>query len=118
MVTNGSKVLRVYEMAPKRPRRPINRSPMSGSFKTPKKGKKTVVGESPAFQQLINQQLEALMPEIVNHVSAQMGNGTHQEGAGTGGSVDKQLREIQRHTPKHYLSGILKQQISQLKVKN
>ncbi|PWA68319.1 reverse transcriptase domain-containing protein [Artemisia annua] len=72
-------------MAPKRPRRPINRSPMSGSFKTPKKAKKhTVVGESPVFQQIINQQLEALMPEIVNHVSAQMG--AHPEGAGSGGS--------------------------------
>ncbi|PWA43757.1 reverse transcriptase domain-containing protein [Artemisia annua] len=72
-------------MAPKRPRRPINRSPMSGSFKTPKKAKKqTVVGESPVFQQIINQQLEALMPEIVNHVGAQMG--AQHEGAGIGGS--------------------------------
>ncbi|PWA68266.1 hypothetical protein CTI12_AA310530 [Artemisia annua] len=72
-------------MAPKRPRRPINRSPMSGYFKTPKKAKKpTVVGESPVFQQIINQQLEDLMPEIVNHVSAQMG--AHPEGAGSGGS--------------------------------
>ncbi|PWA87894.1 reverse transcriptase domain-containing protein [Artemisia annua] len=72
-------------MVPKRPRRPINRSPMSGSFKTPKKAKKhTVVGESPVFQQIINQQLETLMPEIVNHVSAQMG--AHPEGAGVEGA--------------------------------
>ncbi|PWA44474.1 reverse transcriptase domain-containing protein [Artemisia annua] len=60
---------------------------MSGSFKTPKKAKKpTIVGESPVFQQIINQQLEALLPEIVNHVSAQMGNGAHPDGAGSGGS--------------------------------
>ncbi|PWA46974.1 hypothetical protein CTI12_AA503600 [Artemisia annua] len=58
-------------MAPKRQRRPINKSPMSGSFKTPKKAKKpTIVGESLVFQQIVTQQLEALMPEIVNHEMA------------------------------------------------
>ncbi|PWA79483.1 reverse transcriptase domain-containing protein [Artemisia annua] len=71
---------------------------------TPKKAKKTIVGESPAFQQLINQQLEALMPEIVNHVSAQMGNGTHQEGAGTGGSGSNgcTYKEFVACKPKEY----------------
>ncbi|PWA46807.1 hypothetical protein CTI12_AA505100 [Artemisia annua] len=55
-------------MAPKRQRRPINKSPMSGSFKTTKKAKKpTIVGESPVFQQIVNQQLEALMLEIGTH---------------------------------------------------
>ncbi|PWA62342.1 reverse transcriptase domain-containing protein [Artemisia annua] len=73
-------------MAPKRQRRSIFKSPMSGSFRTPKKAKKTIAGESPAFQQIVNQQLEAMLPEIVNHVSAQMGNATHQGGAGAGGS--------------------------------
>ncbi|PWA61748.1 reverse transcriptase domain-containing protein [Artemisia annua] len=104
MVTNGSNVLRVLEMVPKRPRRPINRSPMSGSFKTPKKAKKVVVGESPAFQQLINQQLEALISEIVNHVSAQMGNGTHQEGGRTGrsGSNGCTYKEFVACKPKEY----------------
>ncbi|PWA42665.1 zinc finger, CCHC-type, Retrotransposon gag domain protein [Artemisia annua] len=59
---------------------------MSGSFKTPKKAKKpTIVGES-TFQQIINQQMEALFPEIVNHVSAQMGNGARPDGARSGGS--------------------------------
>ncbi|PWA59639.1 hypothetical protein CTI12_AA389230 [Artemisia annua] len=92
-------------MAPKRPRRPINRSPMSGSFKTPKKAKKlTIVGESPVFQQIINQQLEALLPEIVNHVSTQMGNGAHRDGAGSGGSANhagytKKFHELARMVP-------------------
>ncbi|PWA66777.1 Lanthionine synthetase C-like protein [Artemisia annua] len=71
----------------------LKTSPMSGSFKTPKKAKK-----------LINQQLEALMPEIVNHVSAQMGNGTHQEGAGTGGSGSNgcTYKEFVACKPKEY----------------
>ncbi|PWA84166.1 reverse transcriptase domain-containing protein [Artemisia annua] len=75
-------------MAPKRPRRPITKSPMSGAFKTPKKSKPApFIGDSnPIFQQLINQQLETLLPEIVSHVSAQIGNGAHPDGAGGGGS--------------------------------
>ena len=35
---------------------------------------------------MINQQLETLLPEIVNHVSAQMDAGAHSADAGGGGS--------------------------------
>ena len=72
-------------MASRRHKRSVSKSPLSGSFRTPKKAKKkTVVGESPAFQELINQKLEAYLPEIANYVSTQMG--AQHEGAGAGGS--------------------------------
>ena len=75
-------------MAPRKPRRPITKSPMSGAYRTPKKSKKStpIIGDSnPIFQQMINQQLEALMPELVTQLSAQIGSGAHPDGAGSGG---------------------------------
>jgi hypothetical protein len=76
-------------MAPRKPRRPITKSPMRGAYRTPKKSKKStpIIGDSnPIFQQMINQQLEALMPELVTQLSAQIGSGAHLDGAGSGGS--------------------------------
>ncbi|PWA48278.1 hypothetical protein CTI12_AA490200 [Artemisia annua] len=63
-----------WKMGPKRSRHTATKSPMGFASKSPKKQKqKTVIGDSnPIFQEMINQQLETLLPEIVNHASTQI----------------------------------------------
>ena len=94
-------------MAPRRSRRRSGiKSPLGSIFRTPKKlGKVTKDAEDkPAFQDLINQQIETLLPEIVSQVSAQMTSTTPANGARSGwdGSKGCSYKDFSVCKPKEY----------------
>ena len=94
-------------MAPRRSRRRNGiKSPLGSIFRTPKKQRKVTkdAEDKPVFQDLINQQIETLIPGIVSQVSAQMANATSANGAGSGrgGSNGCSYKDFSVCKPKEY----------------